>query len=159
MARPESLAQTSPAQEAHARGALAHVLPVRVYYEDTDAGGIVYYANYLRFAERGRTEFLRARAPDAARALREAGAAFAVRHCVADYRRPARLDDALEVHTRVTAVGGASLTMGQDIRLNGDILVSLVVKLACIDRGGRPLRLGDDLLRALDNGINETKQD
>ena len=153
MSRPEPVVHHAVAVQQ------AHVLPVRVYYEDTDAGGIVYYANYLRFAERGRTEFLRARAPDAARALRDAGAAFAVRHCVADYRRPARLDDALDVHTRVTAIGGASLTMGQDIRRDGDILVDLVVKLVCIDRGGRPLRLGDELLHALNNGNNEMRQD
>jgi acyl-CoA thioester hydrolase len=153
MSRPEPVVHQAVAVQQ------AHVLPVRVYYEDTDAGGIVYYANYLRFAERGRTEFLRARAPDAARALRDAGAAFAVRHCVADYRRPARLDDALDVHTRVTAIGGASLTMGQDIRRDGDILVDLVVKLVCIDRGGRPLRLGDELLHALNNGNNEMRQD
>lgn len=137
----------------------AHVLGVRVYYEDTDAGGVVYYANYLRFAERGRTELLRSVAPNAARELRQSDRSFAVLHCTADYRRPARLDDALEVHTRVIDVGGASLTVGQEIRRDDDVLVYLVVRLACVDGGGRPVRLAEDLRRALSGRVNRKQQD
>src|SRR5262249_19258454 len=90
-----------------------HVFPVRVYYEDTDAAGIVYYANYLKFAERARTEMLRAHGFEHGGI--GAGLAFAVRSCAVDYLRPARLDDALEVRTRITRVGGASLEADQDI--------------------------------------------
>ncbi|MFO0995478.1 MAG: tol-pal system-associated acyl-CoA thioesterase [Alphaproteobacteria bacterium] len=124
-----------PAAPAH------HVFPLRVYYEDTDAAGIVYYANYLKFAERARTEMLRARGFDHTRLDSLAGLAFAVRSCRVDYLHPARLDDALEVHTRVTRVGGATLDADQDIRRDGTTVTRLHVRLACINRTGRPARL------------------
>jgi acyl-CoA thioester hydrolase len=91
-----------------------HVFPVRVYYEDTDAAGIVYYANYLRFAERARTEMVRLTGGEGA-CVGEDGVrvAFAVRHCTADYRRPAKLDDLLNLRTRIRRVHGASLDMEQ----------------------------------------------
>ena len=73
-----------------------HVFPVRVYYEDTDAGGIVYYANYLKFAERARTELLRIAGITHSDLMAESGVAFAVRHCAADFIKPARLDDPLD---------------------------------------------------------------
>ena len=79
----------------------AHIFPLRVYYEDTDAGGIVYYANYLRFAERARTEYLRSVGADHQTLLAEDGIAFTVRQCSVDYMSPAFLDDPLEVHTRL----------------------------------------------------------
>ncbi len=125
-----------------------HVFPFRVYYEDTDAAGIVYYANYLKFAERARTEMLRARGFDHRQLDAEDGVAFAVRACSADYLLPARLDDALEVRTRVTHVGGATLEADQDITREDAVLTRLKVRLACINRAGRPVRIPAAILAA-----------
>lgn len=127
---------------------LEHVFPIRVYYEDTDAAGIVYYANYLKFAERARTEMLRERGFDHRKLDAKDGVAFAVRSCNADYLLPARLDDALEVHTRVTHIGGASLEADQDITREDAILTRLKVRLACINRAGRPARIPAAILAA-----------
>ncbi|MGY8993534.1 MAG: tol-pal system-associated acyl-CoA thioesterase [Rhodospirillales bacterium] len=118
-----------------------HIFALRVYYEDTDAGGVVYYANYLRFAERARTEMIRGLGVVHGELARRDGAAFAVRHCAADYLRPARLDDRLTVHTRVVAVGGASLQAYQVVRREEDELVRLDVRLAYMTYDGRPRRL------------------
>lgn len=119
-----------------------HVFPVRVYYEDSDAAGIVYYANYLKFAERARSELCRLLGIDQ-RSMRERdGVVFAVRELVADYRAPARLDDLLQVRSRLTALSGASLWIRQSIEREEQMLVSLDVRLACLDMAdGRPLRL------------------
>lgn len=118
-----------------------HILPLRVYYEDTDSAGIVYYANYLKFAERGRTEMLRCRGIDHNRLLSETGIAFAVRRCVVDYISPARLDDSIEVCSVMMQVGGASAMGRQVIQRDGVALARLEVKLVCIDRAGRPGRM------------------
>lgn len=121
-----------------------YVHPVRVYYEDTDAGGIVYYANYLKFAERARTEMLRAHGIENADLMEKQRIAFAVRECHADYRKPARLDDLLEVRTRVTELAGASLRVVQDICRQGEALVTVSVRLACMNvDNGAPKRLPD----------------
>jgi acyl-CoA thioester hydrolase len=127
----------------------AHVYPVRVYYEDTDAAGIVYYANYLKFAERARTEWLRAKGIGQ-RALSETeGVAFAVRRVSVDYLKPALLDDALEVRTRIVAVRGASLDGEQEISRDGEVLARLTLTLACVARSGRPARLPDVVREAV----------
>lgn len=118
-----------------------HVLPLRVYYEDTDTTGVVYYANYLKFAERGRTEFLRALDLDHGRLLADDDVHFVVRSCLADYQRPARLDDRLEVRTRLAELRRASMRMEQDVTRAGEHLVRLDVRLACVGRDGRPVRL------------------
>lgn len=118
-----------------------HVLPMRVYYEDTDAAGIVYYANYLKFAERGRTEMMRLFGVDHQTYLRDHGVAFAVRRCLADYRRPARLDDAIDVTTRLVGLGGATMEIEQAVELDGEPLVTLHMKLACMTADGRPTRV------------------
>jgi acyl-CoA thioester hydrolase len=131
-----------------------HLFPVRVYWEDTDASGIVYHASYLRFAERARTELLRAAGFEQWSLLAEAGIAFAVRHCVIDFRRSARLDDQLAVETRVTAIGGASLEMSQGIRRGDDEIVTLLLKLACITRDGRAARM-PPRLREVFNAIKD----
>lgn len=135
-----------------------HITTLRVYYEDTDTGGIVYYANYLKFAERARTEVLRDLGI-AQRALMDSdGLAFAVRRCEVDYLAPARLDDELEVRTTLRALGHASLDLDQAIfRRQPDggearELTRLAVRLAVIGRDGRPTRLPSriaDLLRPL----------
>jgi acyl-CoA thioester hydrolase len=131
-----------------------HLFPVRVYWEDTDASGIVYHASYLRFAERARTELLRAAGFEQWSLLAEMGIAFAVRHCVIDFRRSARLDDELTVETRVTTIGGASLEMSQGIRRGGDDIVTLLLKLACITRDGRAARM-PPRLREVFNAIKD----
>jgi len=119
-----------------------HVLPLRVYYEDTDAAGIVYYANYLKFAERARTEMMRAAGTGHRRLMDEAGVLWAVRRCTADYLSPARLDDAIEVVSRIVGVGAARLDLDQTVRRDGADLARLSVRLACIDRThGRATRL------------------
>lgn len=118
-----------------------HVLGIRVYWEDTDAAGIVYYANYLRYFERGRSELVRAHGIDQHRLLNEDGLMFAVRRVAVDYLAPARLDDELEVETRLTHVGAATLELSQSVRRHATTLVEGQVRLACIDRGGRPRRV------------------
>ncbi len=130
-----------------------HVYRVRIYYEDTDAGGIVYYANYLKFAERARTELLRHLGVEQARLMSGDGIAFAVRHLSADYLRPARLDDLLEVHTRIVKVGGASLQLKQAVRRDGADLVRFEVRLACLALSGRgrPVPLPRDLRASLED--------
>ncbi len=128
-----------------------HIYAIRVYYEDTDAGGVVYYANYLRFAERARTEFMREAGADHAGMLRETGLSFFVRRCEVDYLKPARLDDLLQVETQITTVGGASLEALQTVKRDGEDLARLKVKLACLNQAGRPARLPERIHAALQN--------
>ncbi len=130
-------------------GPLPHRLALRVYYEDTDAGGIVYHASYLRFAERARTEMLRELGFDATALLREHGILFAVRRCTVEYLRPARLDDLLEVETVPARLGGARLVLRQTV-LHGDRpIVELEVELALLSPELRPRRLPAALARLL----------
>jgi len=126
-----------------------HVFPVRVYYEDTDAAGIVYYVNYLKFAERARTEMLRLLGRGQQDMLEREGVAFAVKSCRIEYFRPARLDDALLVRTGLVEVGGASLKVRQRILRGGELLADTLIRLAVMDRAGRPARLPADLRAAL----------
>jgi len=119
----------------------AHVFPLRVYYEDTDAAGVVYYANYLKFAERARTEWMRLLGVAHGELQRRTGAVWAVRRCAIDYLRPARLDDAIEVRTRLRAVGGASAEIEQVVRRGETELARLDIRLAFITPAGRPVRL------------------
>ena len=132
-----------------------HVFPVRVYYEDTDAGGLVYHASYLRFAERARTEALRLAGTEQNRMLADTGLGFVVRRMEIDFRAPAVLDDLLEVVTRMSDIGGASLRAEQNIRRAGHTLVHMLLKLACIDRRGRPARMPLPLRAAL-NDLSKT---
>ena len=126
---------------------LAHGrIQVRVYYEDTDASGIVYHANYLRFIERGRTELLRDLGLDH-RSLLEAAepVAYAVRNMTLSFERPARIDDLLMVETWVTSVTGARLMMSQKVLDQSDqLLFSAEVEIVCISPDGRPRRLPAD---------------
>lgn len=117
-----------------------HVLPARVYWEDTDASGIVYHANYLRFFERGRSDSLRLLGLGQ-RALFEEGLAFVVRSLTLDFRKPARLDDALEIRSSVAELSGASLIMHQRLLREREELVTADVRLACIEPAGRPRRI------------------
>jgi len=117
-----------------------HLFKVRVYYEDTDTAGIVYYANYLKFAERARTEMLRDYGADHGMLQKKLGLAFVVKRCVANYHRPARLDDLLDIRTRIKRIGGASIDLGQDVLLDDQLLVSLEVRLALLDATMKPTR-------------------
>jgi acyl-CoA thioester hydrolase len=130
---------------ADGQSAGTHVFPCRVYYEDTDAGGIVYYANYLKFAERARSELLREMGSDNTRLMKDHGVMFAVRDCQVTYREPARLDDALQVHTRIFRIGGASFSAAQRVERSGRLLADMTVRLACLDAQGRPARMPEEL--------------
>lgn len=115
----------------------AHRFPVRVYYEDTDFSGVVYHASYLRFLERGRTEFLRAHDihQNGLHAADGSPIAFAVRKMAVDFIRPARMDDELIVETRVAKVGGASIEMAQRILCGNEVLIIADVRIAVVSYG------------------------
>ena len=127
-----------------------HVFPLMVYYEDTDAGGVVYYANYLKFAERARSEFLRSIGTSNRQLKDQHGVLFAVSDCAVKYKKPAKLDDMLEVHTALTNVGGASLSAAQMVKRDGEDLVIMDIDLACLNEAGRPARLPKLLREALE---------
>lgn len=120
---------------------MSHSLTLRVYYEDTDLAGIVYYANYLKFIERGRSEWLRALGVDQAALKAEAGLVFAVRRVEADYLRPARFDDLLEVVTDLAQASAARVTVDQQVRRGDEMLFTARVTIVCLDRRGHPARL------------------
>ncbi len=124
--------------------------PVRVYYEDTDTAGVVYYANYLRYLERGRTEWLRALGVEQLRLAREAALVFAVRSLNIEYLKPARLDDQLAVLTELTLLGRAQIALKQRIERNGETLVEANVRIACLDtRKMRPAALPEEIRRKM----------
>jgi acyl-CoA thioester hydrolase len=127
--------------EQAASGALTHVYRLRVFYEDTDVGGVVYYANYLKFAERARTEWLRDYGISQRALAADSGHVFAVRRVEADFLAPAHLDDELEIRTTVTDHGGAQFAMGQVIGRGPDELVRLKVLIACVNAKGRATRI------------------
>ena len=122
-----------------------HVMQVRVYYEDTDFTGIVYHANYLRFMERGRTNYLRLLGADQHALFAEAqseapGFAFVVRSMQIEYLKPARMDDVLDIVTVPADIRGASITLAQEVRRGDDILVEARVKVAFVSGGrARPI--------------------
>ena len=107
--------------------------PVRVYYEDTDAGGVVYYANYLKYFERGRTEYLRSFGFEQDELINNQHIIFAVRALAIDYIKPARFNQLLEVSTEITALKKASLEFKQKITHHGQLLVTGDVRIACLD--------------------------
>lgn len=127
----------------------SHRFETRVYWEDTDGAGIVYYANYFKFAERARTEWLRALGIEQRRMQAELGVVFAVKRCACEYVRPARLDDALAVDTHVTDSGGASIDLHQTVRRAETVLAEIDVTIACIGADGRPARLPPVIRHAL----------
>ena len=121
---------------------MTHLYELRVYYQDTDAGGIVYHANYLAFAERARAEALRALGAPHAEMVRQFGVMFVVRRIIVDYQAPARLDEVLRVETKVVQVGGASARLRQQFRRDSDSLAVLEVSLGCVALdNGRPARI------------------
>ncbi|EDZ43882.1 tol-pal system-associated acyl-CoA thioesterase [Rhodobacteraceae bacterium HTCC2083] len=124
-----------------------HEFALRVYYEDTDLAGIVYYANYLRFIERARTEWVRVQGIDQTRLKKEEGLVFAVRHLEADYLAPARFDDDLTVCTRVKQMTGARIVLNQDVMRGTDLLFSSQVTLVALTVDGQPTRLPANIRR------------
>jgi len=126
-----------------------HRFPIRVYYEDTDVGGVVYYANYLKFAERARTEMLRAAGSSHAEMAERFDIFFAVSRCEVDYLRPALLDDLLTVETRVVEVGAALIRLDQRVLRADELLTRIMIRVACLNRQGRPVRLADPLRESL----------
>lgn len=124
-------------------------VPVRVYYEDTDAAGVVYYANYLRFIERARTDWLRGLGFDQATLLATDGIAFAVRKVEADYLRPARLDDMLTATAEVESVGGVRIVFRQGVLRGDETLFTAKVTVVCFDPvTARPAAIPADILQA-----------
>ena len=119
---------------------MTHSFTCRVYYEDTDLAGIVYYANYLKFIERARSEWVRARGIDQV-ALKAQGLAFAVRRVVADYLKPARFDDLLTIETTEIARSPARLVLAQKVLRDGVPLFTAEVTLVCLTDKGSPTRL------------------
>lgn len=135
-----------------------HHHPVRIYYEDTDAGGIVYHANYLRFCERARSEMLRSAGCNNAQLAAETGFMFVVRHAELDYHLPALLDDALEVQSTITKIGGASAVIKQDIYREETLLVNVQIVLVCIDIATkRPVKIPDSMREILGRFTNDTE--
>ena len=126
--------------------------PVRVYYEDTDAGGVVYYANYLKFFERGRTEFLRALGFEQDELRDRHGIIFAVRSIQADYLRPARFNELLSVTCEITGCKRASLEFFQRIMRDKEVLCEGRVRIACLEAAAfRPCSIPSFLWTALQN--------
>jgi tol-pal system-associated acyl-CoA thioesterase len=124
-------------------------LPLRVYIEDTDAGGIVYYVNYLKFMERARTEFMRSLGFGKEYIFNH-DLMFVVRDVAVHYRGPARLDDELSATAAIARLGGASMIMHQQVLRSGNVLAQGDVTIACVDRSGvKPRRLPPDMSKAL----------
>ena len=119
-----------------------HIMPIRIYYEDTDAGGVVYHARYVAFCERARSDCLRLLGIHQS-TFEDAN--FVVRRMACDFLKPARLDDLLEVHTRFIEMGGARIELGQEVMLNGNTVFKADVTVALVDASGRPKRLPESM--------------
>ena len=132
-----------------------HILPLRVYYEDTDLSGVVYHANYLRFMERGRTEFFRLAGIEQMADLQSREpSAWAIRHASVDFLKPARIDDPLHVHTVLTEMGGARLCAIQRIYASGTLLVEGRIEACVVTLSGRPRRIPDGVRARLGPFVN-----
>lgn len=124
--------------------------PIRVYYEDTDAGGIVYYANYLKFAERARTEYLRHLGIDQQTMLKEKGIGFVVRDCHISYKSPAQLDDALNITCKLTELKGVSAKMEQKLYRKDAILAEIEISLVFLSLATmRPTKIPEEIVKLM----------
>ncbi len=138
-----------------------HILLIRIYFEDTDFAGYVYHAKFLKFCERGRSDFIRLLGihhqslanPDAGEP-----AVFVVRHIEIDYLKPGRLDDVLEVVTRCASIGGASLVLSQEVRRGQTVLASAKVTVVLVSPSGKPQRIGSLIRGALERFVNQRAQ-
>ena len=138
-----------------------HVLPVRVYFEDTDCAGVVYHANFLKFCERGRSDFIRLLGIEhQGLASPEQGepAVFVVRRVEIDYLKPGRMDDVLEIVTSCAEIGTASLVLQQDICRDGTLLARARVSVVLVSRAGKPQRLGALIRGALQRFVNQPRE-
>ncbi len=131
----------------------SHRLPIRIYYEDTDFSGVVYHASYLRFMERGRSDFIRLLGIQQGTlfeqtATEQPGFAFVVRSMKLDFLRPARIDEVIEVVTKPGEIGGASILLQQTVMRGGEVLVDAQVRIAFVC-GGKPQRIPAGLRRAM----------
>ncbi len=122
-----------------------HSLTLRVYYEDTDLAGIVYYANYLKFIERGRSEWVRTQGVDQLALRATSGIVFAVRRVEADYLRPAKFADDLTVETRLREMSGARIVVDQEVLRAGERLFSATVTLVCLTEDGHAARIPPEI--------------
>lgn len=129
----------------------SNAISIRIYYEDTDSGGVVYYASYLRYFERARTEFFRTRGIEVAEYM-DRGILFVVARLEVDYRHPSRYNDLLRVDTRIGETGRASFTFVHRIihSISGRLSVEAVVKMVCVDSGGKPRRLPPEVLKVVE---------
>jgi acyl-CoA thioester hydrolase len=130
-----------------------HVLPVRIYYEDTDFSGAVYHANYLKFCERARSDCLRLIGidhSDLAEGRGRAELGFVVRRLLCDFLKPARIDDVLTVETRFESMGGARLELGQQIKRDEELIFRAKVMVALVDGAGRPQRIPEAMVQAIE---------
>lgn len=118
-----------------------HKISYRVYYEDTDSGGVVYYANYLKFAERARTELLRSGGINQSELLNTDRVLFVVRHVEMDLLKAAKLDDLIDIQTKIEKISGASCTMKQIMYLGKETLNVISVKIACVNKDLMPSRI------------------
>lgn len=128
---------------------MRHEFALRVYYEDTDLAGIVYYANYLKFIERGRTEYVRSIGIDQTALKAQEGVVFAVRRIEADYILPAKFDDELQVVTTTQKLTAARVILKQEVARSGVVLFSALVTLVALDGAGRPARMPANIRRLL----------
>ena len=127
----------------------SHDLPIRVYDEDTDAGGVMYHASHIRFCERGRTEFLRELGFQNSGLFKKHGLLFVVRHLSADYRMPAFLDDMLSLTTYVLSTKNTSFVMRQTLKRDKNTLFEMDVVIACISKEGKPVKIPLEILSLL----------
>lgn len=126
-----------------------HMFDLRIYYEDTDLAGIVYYANYLKFIERARTEWVRSVGVDQVKLREKTGIVFAVKRVEADYNAPARFDDVVQVRTTLIKATGARIVLSQDIVREDTVLFASVVTLVALSSSGAPVRLPADVRQSL----------
>ena len=137
-----------------------HVLPVRVYFEDTDFAGVVYHANFLKFCERGRSDFIRLLGinhQDLAEPAAGEPSVFVVRRIEIDFLKPGRLDDVLEVVTSCAEIGGASLVLAQEVCRGKDVLARARVTVVLVSSLGKPQRIGRLIRGALERFVNRER--
>lgn len=134
---------------------LPAILPIRVYYEDTDTGGVVYYANYLKFFERGRTEWLRTLGLDQRALAAQEHVIFVVRHAQIAYHRPARLDDGIDIHTSVAETGASVLLFSQEARRGADLLATASIQVCTVHAETlKPIRMPSSIRTLLEKARN-----
>ncbi len=128
---------------------MTHKSEFRVYYEDTDAGGVVYYANYLKFAERARTEMLRDCGINQSKLAKDEKVFFVVRHAAIDLMKPARLDDLLTIETIIEKISGASMDIRQHIHVGDLAIATIHIRIACVNAEFVPIRIDQAIKEAL----------